>query len=94
MNLKLENGSSQTRSVETRQHVNRRQELGNGISTRRNSGGQIDKPGKQANGTSSTIRTQTTACKEGEYCSQDSGPRNINKVHESDASRSIKRQYS
>ncbi|EXX51200.1 hypothetical protein RirG_263930 [Rhizophagus irregularis DAOM 197198w] len=35
--------------------------------------------GKTSNGTLSTIRTQTTACKEGKYCSQDSGPEKLTK---------------
>ncbi|CAG8516931.1 17159_t:CDS:2 [Rhizophagus irregularis] len=62
MNLKFENGSSQTRSVALAEIP-----------------GANRQTGKTSNGTLSTIRTQTTACKEGKYCSQDSGPEKLTK---------------
>ncbi|GBB91201.1 hypothetical protein RclHR1_18390002 [Rhizophagus clarus] len=90
MNQKLENGSTQRRSAESK---NREMEL---VLTRV-MGRRIKKAEKRYNEITSDKRTETTACKESEYCCKISGSNpisNINKVHESNASGSTKRRYS
>ncbi|GET00734.1 hypothetical protein GLOIN_2v1474414 [Rhizophagus clarus] len=98
MNQKLENGSTQRRSAGTkRRNVIRKQKQGNGISSNKSDGKANQKAEKRYNEITSDKRTETTACKESEYCCKISGSNpisNINKVHESNASGSTKRRKS
>ncbi|CAB5116411.1 hypothetical protein RhiirA5_378585 [Rhizophagus irregularis] len=94
MNLNLEhNGSSQTRSIGTRRHVNGKREYINEIRPNGNSRKTNHKVGKTSNATPSNEGTKIAVCKKSEHCNQGSGPNNvlnINRVHESNAPRSTK----
>ncbi|RIA86824.1 hypothetical protein C1645_807594 [Glomus cerebriforme] len=74
MDQKLENGSPHKRPDRTKRYnVVGRREQGNGISSYSSAGKAKQKSGKRSNGITSNKRTQTTACKESEYCCKISG---------------------
>ncbi|PKK70799.1 hypothetical protein RhiirC2_779228 [Rhizophagus irregularis] len=78
----------------TRQYADGKRECRNGVSTHRNSRNAVRNIRKTSNETPSAIGTKTTAHKEGKYCDQVSGLRNvpkINKVCESNDLRYEKR---
>ncbi|CAG8739662.1 hypothetical protein RhiirA1_464249 [Rhizophagus irregularis] len=93
---KLEN-SSYNRPVETKRcNVIRQREQRNGFSSYKSVGKANRITGKRSNDISSTNRTKTTSCNEGEYCSEtfESNPiSDTIELHKKDDSRPRKRQY-
>ncbi|GBB85499.1 hypothetical protein RclHR1_01200013 [Rhizophagus clarus] len=94
MNQKLENGSTQRRSAGTkRRNVIRKQKQGNGISSNKSDGKANQKAEKRYNEITSDKRTETTACKESEYCCKISGSNPISNINKAESHLNISVKY-